>query len=67
MADYSPNDYVYTVDDLSEMFDVHKTSISLYIKIGVISPECYTKIKCSGEKNRRIYFNFKAIDAIRVG
>lgn len=65
MADYSPNDYIYTVDDLSEMFDVHKTSISLYIKRGVITPDCYTIIKNSGEKNRRIYFNSKAIDALR--
>lgn len=65
MVDYSLDDYVYSVDDISEMFDVHKTSISLYIKRGVISPECYTKIKYSGEKNRRIYFNSKAIDALR--
>ena len=65
MVDYSPDDYIYSVDDLCEMFDVSQSSISLYIKRGVIRPDYYTTIKYSGEKNRRIYFNSKAIDALR--
>lgn len=63
--DFRSNDYVYSVDDLCEMFGVSKTSVSTYIKSGVISPDCYTTIKNSGEKNRRVYFNRKAIDALR--
>lgn len=62
--EYNSDDYIYSVDDLCEMFGVSKTSVSTYIKSGVISPNDYKIIRYSGEGNRRIFYNLRAVKAI---
>lgn len=64
--DYSSDDYVYTSDDICEMLNISKPSLSGFVQRGIVKPNNIRLIRLSGERNRRVFYNRQALEDLEA-